>query len=76
MTSLSNCLLALSPPTATPEAMMANGGTGSTYFFDNVLSKTWCCCSCLGGETGKKYWHSDMLFGMWFFFLFSVLLTP
>jgi len=40
-----------------------------------VFTKRWCCGGCLE-STSKKYWQSDMLLGMWIFFVMSLLLLP
>lgn len=65
-----SCLLA-----ALPENMVANGGTGSTIFYDRVFSQNWCCCGCLAPMV-LKWAHTDMLAGMWSFFLLSASLFP
>lgn len=58
-----------------PENMAANGGTGSTIFYDRIISKNWCCCGCFEG-CAKLYMHTDMLLGMWVFFIMSAVLLP
>lgn len=55
--------------------MVANGGTGSTIFYDRVFSQPGCC----GGGLAPlvlKWAHTDMLAGMWFFFVLSFAFVP
>jgi len=55
--------------------MVANNGTGSTIFYDRVFNQNWCFCGCFAPMM-LKWAHTDMLAGMWFFFLLSASSFP
>jgi hypothetical protein len=55
--------------------MVANNGTGSTIFYDHVFSQPCCCCGGLG-PLMLKWAHTDMLVGMWFFFILTAASVP
>jgi hypothetical protein len=51
--------------------MQANNGTGSTIIFDATFAHLPCGVSCF-----RNYVHTDILLGMWIFFVGSTLLVP
>lgn len=61
---LTFALLGIWVYSAFPENMIANGGQGSSAFYDNIIAPCNCCCGGAGCNC-KRHFGTDFLAGSW-----------